>query len=77
VFCCCKKLFCISPISRFDVFSSHQGCTEWLSELVNSFCQLEPVWPFSIDLSHQQGVSVRKTAAHGMIFLYCTILSKF
>ena len=52
------------------------GEPEWSSELPYAFCQLEPVWPFSVDLSHQQGASVHRTATHWLFFDLRTILRK-
>lgn len=45
-------------------FCSHHVCLERLSELLWRFCQLEPVWAFSSDLSHRQGVSVCRTVTY-------------
>lgn len=45
--------------------------TEWLSELPYAFFQLKTIWPFSIDLSHHQDVSICRTATHyGFFFLW-------
>lgn len=48
---------CSSPASRLDVcelwdpFCAHNSHKDLLSELPQPFCQLQPVWPFSFDLS--------------------------
>ncbi len=38
--------------------------------------QLRPIWPFSSDLCHQQGIVAHRTAAHCNFFLFRTILCK-
>ncbi len=45
----CFKVRCVKRCSSSDL-----GYNEWLFELLLPFYQLEPVWPFSSDLCHQQ-----------------------
>ncbi|MEQ2300626.1 hypothetical protein AMECASPLE_027644 [Ameca splendens] len=67
---------CIPCTSRFHVLciqrcsSACLGCNEWLFELLLPFYQLEPVWPFSSDLWHQQGICAQRTAAHWIVSLF-------
>ena len=75
VFCCCSP-----SASWFEIlciligFSAHHNCRvvtwPW------PFCQLKPALPFSVDLSHQHGVSICRTAAYWMFSVFRTILSK-
>ncbi len=58
----CGLLLLESSASRFDMLcvqrcsSADLSCNEWLFELLSPFYQLDPVWPFSSDLCHQQGL---------------------
>ena len=68
--------------SRFDVLCNqgfsyaYLGCNEWLFDLMLPLDQLQPVWPFSSDLCHQQGIFAHRIAAHCFFFLFRTILCK-
>ena len=51
------------------------GGNESLFELLLPSYHLKPVYPFSSDLSHQQGIFVHTTAAHWIFSLFRTIES--
>ncbi len=71
VFCCWSP-----SASGFDVlcvqrwYSAYLGCNEWLFELLLSFYHLYPVFPFSSDLWHPQGIYVHTTAGHWIFSLF-------
>lgn len=56
-------------------FFAHHNCTDRVYELLELFCQLESVCPFSVDLSREQNVSLHITGARWMFFIR-TILSE-
>ncbi len=70
VFCCCSP-----SASRFDMMcvqrctSAFLGCNEWLTWVTVAFLLVQPVWPFSYDLWHQQGILDHRTAAHWIFSL--------
>lgn len=84
LFMCC----CSSPASRLDVcelwdpFCAHNSHKDLLSELPQPFCQLQPVWPFSFDLSstrhflQQNYCSLDVTFFLSWFHTFNTILSK-
>lgn len=79
---------CSSPASRLDVcelwdpFCAHNSHKDLLSELPQPFCQLQPVWPFSFDLSstrhflQQNYCSLDVTFFLSWFHTFHTILSK-
>lgn len=71
--------FSICPVLASDSCSVFDLCCEFrvaflltksLFELSSSSCQLEPVFLFSSDLHHEQGVSSCRTSSHFMIFVF-------
>jgi len=77
VFCCCSP-----SSSGFDVLCVQRWCSaffgwnECLFALLLPSYHLEPVCPFSSDLSHQQGIFVHTTDAHWIFSVFRTILCK-
>lgn len=74
-----RSLLLLKP-TRFKVWHIvHSGTFFWSpqSDYLSHRSQLKPVWPFSVDLSYQQGASVRRTAAHYSFFFLASFQVNF
>lgn len=72
-----NMVFCHSSlfILKFGLFCvlrafAHHGGKEWLFELMWTFCQLEPVWPFCFDKSYEKDISAPQRNHTHFMFVY-------